>query len=57
MNNELERMYEEAVVPFFWYCVGICLEVLRNGRRTSHRIADLRAQISTRDLPNTKLEC
>jgi hypothetical protein len=39
------------------YYPGICLEGLRKNTKCSVRIADLRGEILTRDLPNTKQEC
>jgi hypothetical protein len=48
MNNELERIWKEAVVA--WLDWGKPIE-------TSIRISGLRADIWTQDLPNKKEEC
>jgi hypothetical protein len=45
VNNELERMWKEAVVAQLRYYPGICLEGLRKTTKTSVRIAGLRAEI------------
>jgi hypothetical protein len=42
--------------PKLRYYQGIYLEGLRKIKKTSVRIAGLRAEIGTRDLPNTKQE-
>jgi hypothetical protein len=39
------------------YYSSICLDGLRQSRKTSDREASLRAEIWTRDLPNSKQEC
>jgi hypothetical protein len=41
----------------FFYYRSICLEELRKSTKASVWIACLRAEILTRDLPNTKEEC
>jgi hypothetical protein len=56
MNGELERMWKEAVVTFFRYYLGICLDGLRKIMKNL-RIAGHRAEIWTRDLRSTKKEC
>jgi hypothetical protein len=44
VNNELERMWKERSWPNLRYYPGIYLEELRKPRKTSGRIAGLRAE-------------
>jgi hypothetical protein len=58
VNDELKRIWKEAVAALFLrYYPSICLEGLRKPRKTSVRIANLRADTWKRDIPNTKQEC
>jgi hypothetical protein len=52
-DDKLERMRNEAVVAYFKHYLGICLEGMKKQRQTAVRIAGLRAEIWTRDVPNT----
>jgi hypothetical protein len=57
MNDELERMWKEAVVAWVLrYYAGICLQGLRKPAKNLIMIAGLRPEIWTRDIPNTKQE-
>jgi hypothetical protein len=53
MNNELERIWEEAIVASSWHYLGVCLKVFRKSTKTSVNIP---AEIRTERLPNTGLE-
>jgi hypothetical protein len=53
-NVELEKMWKEAVVARFRYCLSICPDELRKATRISGSIFRLRAVIRFRDLPDTK---
>lgn len=52
VNNELERMWQEAFMPRFWLCV----EVLSKSMKAL-RIHALWTKIWSRDLPNGELNC
>jgi hypothetical protein len=56
MNDELERMWKEAVVAKFKILSRYFLEGLRKTTNTL-RIAGLRAVIWSQDLLNKKQEC
>jgi hypothetical protein len=54
--NQLERVRKETAVTYLRY-PGICLERLERTTKNSVRLAGLRAEIWTRDLPKTMQEC
>jgi hypothetical protein len=57
MNDELERMWKEAVVTCLRYYPIICLERLRKITFTLRTIADLLADIWRRKFQETKQDC
>jgi hypothetical protein len=57
MNNELEKIWKEAVVVYSGYYPSVCLEGLRTTtRESSGRRAGVPAEVKTEHLPNTNLE-
>jgi hypothetical protein len=58
MNNESEMMWREAVVAQYLGTIpAFAWRDWEKPRQKSARIACLRAEIRTRDLPNTAQEC
>jgi hypothetical protein len=53
MNNEFDRKWKKEAVAYY---LGMCIEGLRKTTKPL-RIASLRIDIRTRDLPNTKQDC
>jgi hypothetical protein len=56
MNNELERIWKEAVVAYRKCDPGVCLDGLRKITKTSIRITDVPDESRTLQLPNTILD-
>lgn len=50
-NDELERIWKDAVVAQLRYNAGICLEGLRKSMKTSLRVADVLADTRAEQQP------
>jgi hypothetical protein len=57
VNDDLERIWKEAVVAWFKVLYRHSSEGTDEGHEIYVRIAGLRAKIWTRDFPNTKQDC
>jgi hypothetical protein len=55
VKNQLERIWKEAVMAYSKHYSHMCLEKMR-GKKSSVKIADVLAEIQTKQLPNTGLE-
>jgi hypothetical protein len=57
MNDELERIWKEAVVLFYGAITEFAWRDWGKSRIRSVRLAGLRAELWTLDLPNKKQVC